>query len=502
MNPLSYLEILKLAAPETFLSVAALAVLFVDLIVMRGEPAAYRRVIATAVAVVGGFVALCWLLRVPAQASIFGGMLAVDGVTQWVKAVVVVLTLSTCVLSMEEAFTEHVGEFYSLMLLATVGMMFLVSSQDLLMVFVSLELTSISLYALTAFSKGSRASTEAALKYFLFGSVAAAFALFGMSLVYGVAGATGFAEIAANLRGKGLDPLLTLAVVMVFAGFGFKIAAVPFHLWAPDAYEGAPTPAAALIASGSKVASFYVFAKLLAVGFAGLEGAAGWGKFVAGWAPLLATLAAFSMLLGNLAAIAQGNVRRLLAYSAVAHAGYVLVGMLALSESTGRRDAFNAVIYYVATYGLATVGAFGVVAVVQRRTGGASLEDFVGLSRRAPGLALCLMIFVLSLAGIPPLAGFFGKFYLFTAAAGVGGKVGMMWLIIFALAMSSVSLYYYLQWLKRAYVSPAPEGMEPWDLTVAERLVLAVLALAVLILGTLPDLLVGRLDGAAKLAGF
>jgi NADH-quinone oxidoreductase subunit N len=385
-----------------------------------------------------------------------------------------------------------VGEFIALMLLATIGMMFLISTQDILMIFVALELTSLSLYILTAFNKRNPQSAEAALKYFLFGALSAAFTLFGLSFIYGLSNSTHLPAIAAALSGPKLDPLLALAVVMTLIGFGFKVAAVPFHLWAPDAYEGAPVPSAALIASGSKLASFVVLAKIVFVGFAGVRGAAAWGHFQSGWLLVVAVMAAASMVMGNLAAIVQSGVRRLLAYSAIAHAGYVLISLLAMPDR-----GMVALSYYVITYGLATVGAFGVVSFVQNSRGGDRLADFAGLSRRSPLVAFCLAVFLLSLAGIPPLAGFFGKFYVFAAA--LQRDLGFLWLVILALAMSAVSLYYYLQVLKQAFVLPV-EGAEPdsghgW----ITQAVLAILAAAVIVLGCFPSLLVRPLAKALEL---
>jgi NADH-quinone oxidoreductase subunit N len=396
-----------------------------------------------------------------------------------------------------------VGEYFTLLLLATVGMMFLVSTEEMLMLFVSLELTSLSLYVLVAFNKRERHAAEAALKYFLFGSVAAAFMLFGLSLVYGLSGATTLGQIATQVQTQPLDPLLGVAVVMVIMGFGFKVAAVPFHLWAPDAYEGAPIPAAALIASGSKVASFFVFAKVVALGFAGVEGSGAWGQVRAGWLPVLAVLAVGSMLLGNLTAIVQRHLRRLLAYSAIAHAGYVLLGLMAMGHPAARGTAMAAVLYYVATYALTTVGAFGVVAVIERATGDGRIETLAGLSRRSPLPALCLLVFLLSLAGIPPLAGFFGKFYVFTAAVGAEPKdLGLLWLVILAIALSAVSLYYYLRVLKEAYVAPAAAAAPPILLPWTDRVLLAVAALGVLLLGALPGLLLDPLARAIQASGF
>jgi NADH-quinone oxidoreductase subunit N len=270
------------------------------------------------------------------------------------------------------------------------------------------------------------------------------------------------------------------------------VAAVPFHLWAPDAYEGAPTPSAAFIASGSKVASFFIFARVMMIGFAGAEGSGAWREFVSGWVPAIAVVAALSMVLGNLVAIIQSDVKRLLAYSAIAHAGYALLGILANSE-----QGLASLTYYVITYGLTTVGAFGVVAVVEQAMGGSKLEDFTGLSRRAPVAAFCLMIFLLSLAGVPPLAGFFGKFYLFAAAARTGApNLGLLWLVILAIAMSAVSFYYYLKVLKQVYVVNETSTAKGADVSMAAQVVLLLLAVLVIVLGCFPNLLVGPLQSA------
>src|SRR5689334_19448604 len=224
-----------------------------------------------------------WMIALPQHANFMQGMLVVDPLTQLVKVALLGLGIFTILLSLDSDFTTHVGEYFALILLATLGMMFLVSSEDILMIFIALELTSLSLYILTAFNKHNAKSAEAALKYFLFGGMSAAFTLFGLSLLYGLSGSTNLGQIAEGLKGKGLDPLLAVAIVMTVIGFGFKVAAVPFHLWAPDAYEGAPTPSAALIASGSKLASFFIFAKVMMLGFLGAEGSGAWHHYAPGW---------------------------------------------------------------------------------------------------------------------------------------------------------------------------------------------------------------------------
>ena len=280
MTGIDYLALLKLAAPETIVVLTALAVLVVDLLLMREEPTRNRFIIAGAFGCFGCALAIAWISSIPAQDNLLNGMLVVDPLTRLVKVVLVALTIFTVLVSIESNFTDHIGEYLALVLLATVGMMFMVSSENILMIFVSLELVSLSLYILTAFNKHNIKSAEAALKYFLFGGMSAAFTLFGLSLIYGLSGALNLKQIAAALQGQGLDPLLVVAIVMTVIGFGFKVAAVPFHLWAPDAYQGAPTPSAAFIASGSKVASFFIFAKVMMLGFAGVEGSGAWRDYI------------------------------------------------------------------------------------------------------------------------------------------------------------------------------------------------------------------------------
>src|SRR5438067_11987163 len=301
----------------------------------------------------------------PRNASLFSGMLVITPLTSLFKIICLVLAFFTVCLARSEKSLRHPGEYLAIILLATVGLMLLVDSEELLMIFIGLELTSLSLYVMAAFDKTDVRSAEAGLKYFLFGSTASAFTLFGLSLVYGMSGTTGLAAIGQKLATQPIQPLLFVGIVMTLVGLAFKIAAAPFHLWAPDAYQGAPVPSAAFIASGSKVASFVVLGRIVLVGFAPVHGSANWHAMAAGWSPVLAILSALSILVGNLVALAQQNVRRLLAYSAVAHGGYTLIGLVA-----GGRDGFAAALFYTTIYAITLVGAFGVVAVVRRETGG------------------------------------------------------------------------------------------------------------------------------------
>src|SRR5436190_13038738 len=432
---MSYLDLLKLAAPEAIVTLTALVVLVIGVTTSRGtavagvspampRPAAASTAASTAlctlVAALVLLIAINAVLMLPAHANLFQGMLVTSPLNSFFQIVCLVLAFFTILLASRG--TPNYGEYLAIILLATIGLLLLVSSEELLMIFIGLELTGLSLYLMTAFDKTDIRSAEAGLKYFLFGSTASAFTLFGLSLIYGITGTTGFAGIADKLNTQMLSPLLFAGIAMTLVGFAFKIAAAPFHLWAPDTYQGAPVSSAAFIASGSKVASFVVLVKIVLIGFNAVHGSADWRAMVTGWSPLLAVLAAFSILIGNFVALVQTNVRRLLGYSAVAHAGYTLLGILA-----GGREGFGATLFYTTIYAFTLVGSFGVVALVRRETGGDDVKNFAGLYARSPLLAGCMAIFMLSLAGLPPLAGFFGKFYLFTTAFRAGANHGLLW---------------------------------------------------------------------------
>lgn len=485
MMTVGYLELLRLALPEVIVVIAALCVLSADVLFLRASGIRFRGAVGAALSLAGCAIAIAWILHAPQYADVLDGMFVLNPLAERVQIALLILTILTILIFIGSSFTEHVGEYLALILLATVGMMFLVVSQNLLVIFLSLELLSLSLYILSAFNKRSVRSAEAALKYFIFGGISAAFLLFGFSLLYGVSNSTNLANISAGIHGTSLDPLLIVAIVMTLVGLGFKVAAVPFHFWAPDVYQGAPAPSAALIASGSKVAGFFVFYQVMTIGLAGAQGSGVWHGYASGWVPAVAIFAALSMVLGNLVAILQTSVRRLLAYSAIAHAGYMLLGIL---SHTGQ--SFGALLYYAITYALTVIGAFGVIALVEEATGGDTLADFAGLSRRMPVPSFCMMIFMLSLAGIPPLAGFFGKFYLFSAAlTSTPGSLGLLWLVVLAIAMSAVSLYYYLKVLKSIYVADPPADVPAMRVSILRQAVLCLIALGVLLLGCAPNLL-------------
>lgn len=486
---MNYLEFTTFLLPEIILLLAALAAIGFSCS-RRGNPENTSRTATISAAVSGGgiLVAAAVLLFLPQEGRLLGGTLVLDPLNNLFKLVLLAMSFVGVLLLRETPPARHTGENFGLLLFAAIGMMLVVSAEELLVIFLGLELTSLSLYILVGFSKSDIRSAEAALKYFLFGSISAAFLLFGLSLIYGFTGSTGLTEIGAAMQGAEMEPILGVGLAMILVGFGFKVSAVPFHLWAPDVYQGAPTPAAALIASGSKVAGFFILAKILLLGFAGMEGSAGWSGFQAGWVPLVGIMAALSMVVGNLAALAQKNVRRLLAYSGIGHAGFILTALLAATPS-----ALNAVLFYLVIYGVATLGAFGVVAVVIRNRGRDNLSDFAGMSRQAPLLSFCMLVFLVSLAGLPPLAGFFGKFQLFTSAMGAqsvaGTQPGMLWLVLLALFMSAVSLYYYLLVLKQIYFAEASANEPDLRPSATTNWVCAALALTTFALGVYPELL-------------
>ncbi len=482
---MNYLELLKLASPEVVVVVTALAVLTIGLVSKRAS------MFCSFIAAFGLILAIGAMSILPKSATLFGGMLVITPLTALFKIICMTLAFFTVLLAQSETSLRNHGEYVAMVLLATVGMMLLVGSEELLMIFIGLELLGLSLYVLTAFNKIDIRSAEAGLKYFLFGSTASAFTLFGISLIYGMSGSTVLAVVGQKLIAIPMQPLLVAGLIMTLVGFAFKIAAAPFHFWAPDAYQGAPIPSAAFIASGSKVASFVVLGKIVLVGFGPAHGSAAWHGWVAGWSPVLAALAALSILLGNFVALVQTNVRRLLAYSAVAHAGYTLLGLVA-----GGRDGFSATLFYTTIYAATLIGAFAIVGFVRQTTGGDDLKDFAGLSSRSPLLAGCMAIFMLSLAGLPPLAGFFGKFYLFSTAFRAGENHGLLWLVALALFGSFVSLYYYLIVLKMIFVSEAPSSATQSPVASGDflrRMVVLVLAAVVLLLGIAPQILATRI---------
>jgi NADH-quinone oxidoreductase subunit N len=498
---MNYAALFRATLPETILEVAALLVLVVDLGFLR-KAGIKARVAAAALAGIVGCAVALWAVSIAGPFS-WGGeiLLASGGSAAAAQTAILILTAVTLLLLIDSNFTRHAGEYVSVVLMAAAGGLIISAAQDLLVIFTGLELLSLGLYVLTAFAKQSGKSAEAAMKYYLFGGMSAAFLLFGFSYLYGLSGSTSLEKIVQETYFSSIAggaPLLSLALVLVAVGLGFKVAAVPFHLWAPDTYEGAPAPAAAFVASVSKVASFALLISIGAMMLHAFDGthsirlvafsAGQSGRFAgpaASWSLILTILSVASMIVGNLIALAQTSVRRLLAYSAIAHAGYILLGLAFFSVTN---QSAQAILYYIVSYGLTTVGAFGVVGIVERATGNDRMESFLGLHKRNPLLAAVLLVLFLSLAGIPPFVGFWAKFNLFAAVLGVGAGKTPFVLVALAVAFSAVSLYYYLQVLKRVYVMA---GLEDSRIKVPPVTlgVLLLIGAAVLVLGCFPALL-------------
>lgn len=401
----------------------------------------------------------------------FRDMVVLDNYALFIHLVIIYAAALVVLLSMDylrRAGAES-GEYYALVLFATSGMLLLASANDLIVVFLAVELMSLSLYVLAGLFKRRAPAGEASLKYFLLGVFASAFLLYGIALLYGATGTTNFDRIAAAVGARPRDPLVLIGLGLLLAGFGFKISSVPFHMWAPDVYQGAPTSVTAFIASGSKAA---VFAALIRFVLAGLR------AMQADWTVLLGALAALTMTVGNVVAIAQSNVKRMLAYSSVAHVGYMLVGVAAGGVAGG-----SAVLFYLLAYTFTTVGTFGVLTLCERAGEEAvEVKDYAGLGRRHPLLALTLTLFLLSLIGIPPLAGFVGKFYLFGSAV----RAGHVTLAVVGVLNSAVAAYYYLRVVVYMYMQE-PDG-EPTVVapSLAGGLALVVALIGIVLLGVMP----------------
>ncbi|MGO0122649.1 NADH-quinone oxidoreductase subunit N [Desulfothermobacter acidiphilus] len=385
---------------------------------------------------------------------------------------VAALLAAVCSFDYTEFLARYRCEYYALLTFATLGMMVLATSGELITLYLGLELMAVSFYVLTACRLDDSKSAEAGTKYLLLGAFSSAVLLYGFSLVYGSCGTTVLREVAACawLAGKaGWD--LKLGLALIVAGFAFKITAVPFHMWAPDVYEGAPTPVTAFLSVASKAAALAALIRLLLVGLLPLHH---W------WLPLILALSVMSMILGNLVAIPQANIKRLLAYSSIAQAGYLLLGLISASLL-----GIGAILYYAMLYVFGNMGAFMVATAFYRQDGSDLIADYAGLSRRSPLSAAVMLLALFSLAGIPPLAGFPGKLYLFMAVV----ARGHLWLALLAVLMSAVSVYYYLRVVKAMYWGEATLRTAPLRLGWGMRVALALILLLLLVLGFYPTLL-------------
>lgn len=402
---------------------------------------------------------------------VLGGMLRYDMLSLIFRVMIMLAGALTCLIALDVPKVGRQGEFYALIIVATMGMGLMATAADLIMVFIALETTSISLYVLAGFLRETRQSSEAGLKYYLFGSFTAGLFLYGLSLLYGFAGSTSLYTLAESLGvviSSGAEGAfaVAMALLLLLAGFGFKIAAVPFHFWTPDVYEGAPTPVTAFVSTASKAASFALLVRVFSVIWP--------AEAVVFWTGLLAAMSAITISLGNLLALVQTNIKRMLAYSSIAQAGYTLMGVIALSEL-----GTASVVFYMFMYILTNITAFTVVIIVSNTVEGDAIKDFAGLSRRSPYLAIAMVLALLSLGGVPPLGGFFGKVFLFAAAI----QAGYVWLAIIGVLNVIVALYYYLSVIKVMYVDES-EDARPIRFAPSYTVVLFVAGLGILLMGT------------------
>jgi len=416
------------------------------------------------------------------------GLLAVDRFALFFKILFLGAAAITTLISMKYIEIEKVspGEYYFLILCATLGMMIMAGGIDLISIFIGLETMAVAFYILAGFIKPNPRSNEAAVKYFLLGAFSLGILLYGMSLMYGLSGTTSLRTMATVFVGQERDPRLVLAVILVVAGVGFKIAAVPFHMWAPDVYEGAPTPVTAFLSVGSKAASFAMLLRIFLEGMPSLS---------ADWRILFEVLAIVTMTVGNLAALTQSNLKRMLAYSSIAHAGYLLIGIVA--AGAGYTRGVTATLVYLFVYAFMQLGAFGIIILMRREDViGDELKDLSGLYLRRPVAAFAMLLFMLSLGGIPPTAGFMGKFWLFSAAI----EAGFVWLAVIGVLNSAISLYYYIRVVVFMYLRKDATGSEP---VFSPPLAIAVGAavVATIALGVYPRLLFDVAEASARTLG-
>ena len=459
-----------LLAPELFLTAAGLVLLGLAIAVGKTKEDFLAFLATLSVGITAALVALV-AARPDRATPILGGAFVVDNFALFFKALIL-LSLALTVL----ASARYVGsapypggEYYALLLFSGVGMLFMASGNNLISIYVALELMALSSYILAGYFKAEAKSTEAALKYFILGAFSSGVLLYGLSLVYGVSGIMGLPELAKLLASTPRSNLLMLGILLILAGLLFKIAAVPFHVWTPDVYEGSPTPVTAFFSVGPKVAAYAILARIFYVAFS---------KFHADWGFVVALVSAATMILGNVAALLQSNVKRMLAYSSIANAGYALLGVLGFRTEWG----LWGILIYLLAYTFMNFGAFTLVILLESRGyAGESVSDFNGLARRSMPAAIVMLLFLLSLAGIPPTAGFIGKYYLFTAAM----KAGYAWLAILAVVMSAVSLFYYFRIASAMFFAEgsAAQLKSSYALTA----VIALCAAGTLVIGVAPQ---------------
>ncbi len=467
---LSSLDFIRPIAPELILVCTALILLLLDLVVKRKETVAFVGIIGILLSAYVNFRlgALGW------QSS-FSGMFIFDGYSNFFKLLFYINVILTIFISLKYMVIEKasLGEYYALLLFATSGMMLMVGAADLIILYLGLELMALSTYILAGIVRSQLRSSEAALKYFFLGIFSSAFLLYGISLTYGLTGTTNLKEIASALQTFNLleNPILLLGLIFFIVAFGFKIALAPFHMWAPDVYEGAPTSITAFMSVGPKAAGFAVLGRVLFDAFGGLH---------IQWASILIPLAVLTMAIGSIIALAQTNIKRMLAYSSIAHAGYALLGIIA-----GTSEGLSSTMNYLMIYTFMNIGAFAIV-IMLRSEGfmGENLEDFAGMAKSHPAASALMLIFMFSLTGIPPTAGFIGKFYVFMAAI----NAGYVPLVIIAVIFSAISAFFYLRIVMYMYMKE-PKQEVTLTTSASMNLALAITTVMILILGVFPSYL-------------
>ncbi len=475
---------LWLMAPEIFLFLWALVVITFDVVTRRQNESSVGYLALFGLAVAGA------LLAFTPNGTGFGRMFVNDIAARFFKIIFLgaaFMAIGSSFSIIKQKITAHRGEFFGLILLSTVGMMFLASSNELLSLYIGLELTTIPLFVLAAFYKDSKTSVESGVKYFIIGALSSAFLLYGISFLYGISGTTDLLQMrltiaAINIAYRSVGVIIVAATIMILAGIGFKLALPPFHQWAPDVYEGSPTPVAAFLSVGSKGAGLIAFAKIFVGGLNAF-----WPTYMApnDWGKLAAIVAALAMILGNTVAIRQTNIKRMLAYSSIAQAGYVMIGLVAMNQF-----GMSSMAFYIFAYLFANMGAFAAVTIFEDKTGSCEIASYAGVAKTSPGFAASFSVFLLSLAGIPPLAGFFAKYFVFASAIQQAqadpGANWLYWLVGVGLLTSVFSLYYYAGVIKQMYFA---KDASPYKIsyTVPTVSVLAIGLAGVFLFGLYPD---------------
>jgi NADH-quinone oxidoreductase subunit N len=451
---------------EILVAILGLVLLALSLMLSKGRKAVIGYISAAALV---GILVISFVFKTSENISFYNGLYVSDSISTYFKQLFLIAAALVTLMSASyvKNLTDSKSEFFVILVFALLGMMVMSSANDMITLYMGLELMSISFIILAAYDKKNMKSTEAGTKYVLLSSMSTAVLLYGMSLIYGISGSVNFPEIISFMKAGSNQPIVIVGSILLIAGFAFKISAAPFHMWSPDVYEGAPTPVTAFLAAGSKVAGFAVLIKLLMQVMQ-----YSYSTIIV----LIIVLSILSMVIGNVIAIPQTNIKRMLAYSSIAHAGYILTGLVSYTKG-----GISAMMYYMLLYIFANIGAFASITAFTNQTGKEDIKDFKGMWKRSPFLAATLMISLLSMAGIPPAAGFIGKFYLFSELI----KQGYLWMAFFAMGMSVVSIYYYIVVI-RVMLMEEPEDTSAIKLPASLKAVMVIAIIMILVMGLFP----------------